>query len=44
TTPEGRRHHVKEIGVTQGGFYNEENLKSTKEKFEKYGNITFPSI
>lgn len=44
TTVEGRTEHAKEIEVTQGGFYTEENLKTVKEKFEKYKNIKFKSI
>ena len=44
TSSAGRKHHIEEIAITQGGFYTPENLKTVKEKFEKYENITFPTI
>lgn len=44
TTDEGREHHLVEIKHTQGGFYTEENIKTVKEKIEKYRNLKFPTI
>lgn len=44
TTVKGRTEHLREIEVTQGGFYTEENLKVVKEKFPKYKDIKFKGI
>jgi len=45
TTVEGRAHHLREIGETEGGFHrNPENYKIVKEKMGKYKAVQFKTV
>ncbi len=45
TTPEGRGHHLDEIGATEGGFYrNPENMEIVKAKIGRYKTAQFKTI
>ena len=45
TTVEGRAHHLKEIGHTEGGFYaNPENRKIVADKIERYKSKQFKTV
>jgi len=45
TTVEGRAHHLREIGSTEGGFHrNPENHKIVKGKMKKYKEVQFKTV
>lgn len=45
TTVEGRAHHLREIGHTQGGFYtNPENRQIVSQKIERYKSKQFKAV